>query len=317
MPFALPLMISFLMVLILVPFIRRFSLAAGFVDKPSGRKIHSAPVPLMGGLAIYMACITAMLIYDGLSSRTWTLLAGGTMLVITGLIDDGFKAKGKEFSVWPRVLIYLIAACVPLWFGIEISGITNITGGGMVYFPKWFAWAATVLWVFALTNMINFIDGVDGLAAGIVTLSSLTLFIAAVLTGREGPAILAAVLVGACVAFLAYNFYPAKIFMGDAGAIFLGYALAVLSIDGSLKSATLISIFVPILALGVPIMDTLIVFTRRFAENKGFHRADNLHTHHSLLKWGLSQTQTVSLLCLVGVLFSILSIAVLLMFGRS
>lgn len=266
----------------------------------------------MGGLAIYIGCMLSMLAFDGLSSRTMTLLIGGTALVITGLIDDGFKSKGIEFAVWPRVFIYIAASSVPLWFGIEIIGMTNLAGEGMIFFPKWIAWLATMIWIFAITNMMNFIDGVDGLATGIATLSSLTLFIVAVFTGQVGSAVMASVLVGACVAFLAYNFYPAKIFMGDAGAVFLGYALAVLAVDGAFKSAAVISIFVPILALGVPIMDTLVVLTRRFAENKGFHRADKLHTHHSLLKWGLSQTQTVSILYLIAIIFSLLAIIILL-----
>jgi UDP-GlcNAc:undecaprenyl-phosphate GlcNAc-1-phosphate transferase len=311
----MPLMASFAVVFMLVPIIRRLALRFDFVDKPAHRKIHRSPIPLMGGLAIYLGCILSMLIFDGLSTRTMTLLTGGTLLVITGLIDDGFKSKGMEFAVWPRVIIYILASLAPIGFGIKIEGITNIFSGGMILFPPWLAWITTVIWVFAITNMINFIDGVDGLATGIVTLSSLTLYIVAVLTGQQGSVILASVLVGACIAFLAYNFYPAKIFMGDAGAIFLGYTLAVLAIDGALKSAAIVSIFVPILALGVPIMDTVFVLTRRFVNQKGFHRADKLHTHHSLMKWGLTQTQTVSLLYFVGMIFSVLSILVLLKFS--
>jgi UDP-GlcNAc:undecaprenyl-phosphate GlcNAc-1-phosphate transferase len=166
--------------------------------------------------------------------------------------------------------------------------------------------------VFAITNMLNFIDGVDGLAAGIATISSLTLFVIALLKGEPNTALLAVVIVGACGAFLTYNFYPARIFMGDAGATFLGYTMAIIAIDGAFKSATFVSILVPLLALGLPIMDTVIVFARRFMEGRGLHRADKLHTHHSLMKWGLTQTQTVSFLYLVSVLFSLLSIIVLL-----
>jgi UDP-GlcNAc:undecaprenyl-phosphate GlcNAc-1-phosphate transferase len=163
--------------------------------------------------------------------------------------------------------------------------------------------------------MINFIDGVDGLASGIVTISSFTLLIAAIFKEQHGTAILAAALAGACLAFLAFNFYPARIFMGDAGAVFLGYTLAVLAVDGSFKSATMISTLVPVFAIGVPIMDSVIVMTRRLWSGKGLHRADKLHTHHTLMSWGLTQTQTVSFLYLIGMLFSLLSIILLLVIG--
>ncbi len=315
MIYMVSLMVSFLIVLILVPILRRLALQIGFVDQPAARKIHQVPIPLLGGVALYMGCCTAMLIFEGLSNLTVALLIGGGLLVATGLVDDAFKTKGKDFAVWPRIIIYAIASAVPVFFGIEIMGITNLKSGGMILFPAWFAWTTAILWVFALTNMINFIDGVDGLASGIVTLSSLTLFVVAIFTGLEGPAMMASILVGACIAFLAYNFYPAKIFMGDAGATFLGYGLAIIAMDGALKIATIVSIVVPILALGVPILDTTIVFTRRLLHQKGFHRADQLHTHHSLLKRGFTQTQTVSLLYCLAIVFSLMSIVVLIAFS--
>ena len=146
--------------------------------------------------------------------------------------------------------------------------------------------------------MINFIDGVDGLAAGVSMISSLTLCVTALLRHQTETALLSLIIFGACAAFLAYNFYPARIFMGDAGAAFLGYTLALIAVEGAFKSATLITIFIPLLALGVPILDTVIVMTRRLVEGKGLHKADKLHTHHVLMRWGLSQIQTVSFLYL-------------------
>jgi UDP-GlcNAc:undecaprenyl-phosphate GlcNAc-1-phosphate transferase len=308
-------MTSFVFVVLLVPFIRKWALVIGFVDRPSNRKIHANPIPLMGGVAIYAGCIIAMLIFEGVTPQSLAVLTGGTILMATGLLDDWFKAKGKEFPVWPRFIVYIVVSSVPLWFGIDIEGVTNITDHGMIFFPAWIVWIVTMAWVFGITNMINFIDGVDGLASGIVTISSVTLLIAAAAKAQIDAGLIAAVLVGACAAFLAYNFHPAKIFMGDAGAIFLGYTLAVIAIDGAFKSATVVSILVPFLALGVPIMDTVIVFSRRFIEKKGLHKADKLHTHHTLMKWGLTQTQTVSFLYLVGAVFSLLSIIVMLTFS--
>ena len=301
------LMVSLSIVLVLVPLAKQGAIHWGFVDRPTQRKIHKSPIPLLGGTAIYAGCILTLVMFDGWSSRTLTLLTGGILLVTIGLMDDWYKTKGKEFPVWPRLIIYIFVSMVPLWFGIKIVGITHWISHGMIFFPTWLVIASTMIWIFSLTNMMNFIDGVDGLATGIATISSVTLLIVSLVKGQSGTAILASVLAGACIAFLVFNFYPAKIFLGDAGATFLGFSLAVTAVDGAYKT-----MLVPLLALGVPILDTLIVFTRRFLEKKGLHKADKLHTHHSLMKWGLTQTQTVSFLYLIGALFSVLSILALL-----
>lgn len=308
----IPFITSFLLVVGLVPLMRYVALKVSFVDRPTGRKIHAHPIPLMGGIAIYLGCLTALWLFDGFSNRFITLLTGGTALLIIGLVDDWYKTQGREFPVWPRLLVYIAASAVPIWQGIQIEGISKVGGSGMYIFPVGLSVLATMAWVFGIMNMINFIDGVDGLASGIVTISAGTLLVAALLVGEEGSAVMAAIVVGASLAFLLFNFYPARIFMGDAGAVFLGYVLAVLAIDGTLKQATFVSIAVPLLAMGVPILDTVIVFGRRLLSGKGLHRADKLHTHHTLMKWGLSQTQTVSFLYLIGALFSLLSIIIVL-----
>ncbi|CAH0122789.1 putative undecaprenyl-phosphate N-acetylglucosaminyl 1-phosphate transferase [Paenibacillus sp. CECT 9249] len=305
---------SFAFVLALVPWMKRLAVRTGFVDRPGKRKIHRDAVPLLGGAAIYAGCLIALIALKGLGPLTWTIVIGGTLLLLVGLLDDRYKSLQREFPVWPRIIVYLASATVPLFFGIEISGMRNLWRPGMILFPDWFVWIATVIWVFAITNMMNFIDGVDGLAAGVAGISSITLFIVAILRGDTETAVSAAVIAGACIAFLLYNFPPAKIFMGDAGAIFLGYTLAIVSMEGAYKSAALVSMLVPALALGFPIMDTVIVFTRRLLHGKGLHRADKLHTHHALLRWGLSQSQTVSFLYLVAALFGLLSIVTLLIF---
>jgi|HigsolmetaAR203D_1030402.scaffolds.fasta_scaffold00974_1 UDP-GlcNAc:undecaprenyl-phosphate GlcNAc-1-phosphate transferase len=311
--YLIPFLAAFGSAVVLMPAARTIALRIGFVDRPTGRKIHSQPVPLLGGIVIFFSIVCSLWLFEGPNSLTLAITTGGTLLLLTGLADDYAKTKGRDFPVGPRVAVYLAASAVPVLFGIQIVGISNLSGG-MFLFPGWLAWLATMLWVFALMNMINFIDGVDGLASGIVAISSLTLFFVAMMKGQADSAQLAVVIVGATVAFLMYNFHPAKIFMGDAGAVFLGYTLSVLSIDGALKGATFVTVGVSMLALGVPIMDTLVVFARRIAEKKGLHRADQLHTHHSLMKWGLTQTQTASFLYLIGGLFSLLSIIVFLLF---
>ncbi|MBC8081513.1 MAG: undecaprenyl/decaprenyl-phosphate alpha-N-acetylglucosaminyl 1-phosphate transferase [Gorillibacterium sp.] len=314
MLYAIPLFIGAGIVLFLVPFIRQAAIHIGFVDLPGNRKIHVHPVPLMGGIAIYVGVVVPMLLYAGWTAQTKTVLVGGTILVITGLWDDWYKTKGKDFPVWPRLIIYLMAATVPLWFGIEIVGLMGLKS--IIYFPQLLAWIATIVWVFAISNMINFIDGVDGLASGIVTIASAALLIAALWQHQQEPGILAAIICGVCIAFLTFNFYPARIFMGDAGAIFLGYSIAVLSVNGSFKSATVLSILIPILALGVPILDTTVVFMRRLLRGGGLHKADKLHTHHMLMRWGLTQAQTVAFMYLIEIAFTLLAVIVLLSFRR-
>ncbi|WP_080831813.1 MraY family glycosyltransferase [Cohnella massiliensis] len=303
---------SFLFVFLLVPFVRAAALRIGFVDRPARRKIHSRPVPLSGGVALYAGVVATSFLWLGDSPLVCTLAVGGGALVAIGLADDAFKSRGREFPVWPRLVLYVAVALLPGAYGISISGISSPSSSAMIVFTDGWGLFFTAVWVFALINMMNFIDGMDGLASGVCVISSLTLFAASLIGRQEVTALIAVALAGSCLAFLAYNFHPARIFMGDAGATFLGYTLAVTAIEGTLKGATFLSLLVPLLALGVPILDTAVVFTRRLLEGKGLHRADNLHTHHSLMKWGLTQVQTVSFLYLIASVFALTSIVILL-----
>ncbi|WEK54510.1 MAG: MraY family glycosyltransferase [Candidatus Cohnella colombiensis] len=312
MVYIVAMVIAFMIVMFIVPIVRKVALKVGFVDRPTKRKIHATPIPLSGGVAIFIGVTITIWLFMDHFTLFRTILLGGLMLLVVGLIDDGYKSKGKEFPVWPRLIIYIAVAFIPVWQGIAIQGISSPSSAAMIIFSPAVSIVVTVVWVFALINMLNFIDGMDGLASGVCVLSSLTLFVAALIGNQSETAIVAIVLAGSCLAFLAYNFHPARIFMGDAGATFLGYTLAVTAIEGAFKGATLLSLFVPLLALGVPIMDTIIVFTRRLLSGKGLHHADNLHTHHSLMKWGLTQVQTVSFLYLIATVFSLLSIVVML-----
>jgi UDP-GlcNAc:undecaprenyl-phosphate GlcNAc-1-phosphate transferase len=303
---------AFAIVILLVPYVRSVAIRMGFVDRPTKRKIHAEPVPLSGGVAIFAGVVVTSFLFMGHPQLFRAILLGGIALVVIGLVDDGCKSRSKEFPIWPRLIVYIGVAFIPVWQGISIQGISSPSSSAMILFSTPVAAFFTVIWVFALINMLNFIDGIDGLASGVCVISSLTLFAASLIANHSDTAIVAVALAGSCLAFLAHNFHPARIFMGDAGATFLGYTLAVTAIDGTLKGATLLSLSVPLLALGVPILDTVIVFTRRLLEGKGLHRADNLHTHHSLMKWGLTQVQTVSFLYLIAAVFSLLSIVVLL-----
>jgi UDP-GlcNAc:undecaprenyl-phosphate GlcNAc-1-phosphate transferase len=315
MIYMLAALMSFLAVYATVPPLRKAALKIGFVDQPGSRKIHHNPIPLMGGAAIFAGCIAVMFIFMGVTSLTLTIVAGGGLLVITGLLDDASKSKGKDFPVWPRIIIYLGVASIPAWQHIRIAGITIPFDVGYISFPGWFSWLMTMLWVFALINMINFIDGMDGLAAGVSVLSAVTMVIISLMKGQPESAMLAVIVAGVSAGFLLHNFHPANIFMGDAGATFLGYTLAVIAVDGTFKKATVITLLVPLLALGLPILDTVYVMLRRLLSGKGLHRADKLHTHHILMKWGLSQVQAVSFLYMISALFALLSIILLLVIG--
>ena len=315
MNYALAGIISFILVFVSVPPLRILAIRLGLVDQPNSRKIHHRPIPLMGGAAIYAGCVVTILLFIGWKPLSIVIAVGGLVLVSVGLWDDAWKSKGRDFPVWPRIVLYFGAASIPSLFDINIVGITSPFTGLFYTFPEWLAWLTTTIWVFALINMINFIDGVDGLASGICTLSSLTLLTAAIIKGQTDTALLAVIAAGISVGFLIHNFYPARIFMGDAGATFLGYTLAVIAVQGTSKRATLVSLLVPLLALGLPILDTTYVMLRRLLSGKGLHRADKLHTHHSLMKWGLNQVQTVSFLYLISALFALLSIILLLIIG--
>lgn len=302
--------ISFAFSLASIPIIRRVAIWTGFVDRPNSRKIHLEPIPLLGGLAIYVAFMLAAGLVAHGHPTYWGIAAGGLLIFGIGVIDDFYKTRGRDFKAWPKFLTQILAALVLVAFHIRITGINLPVYHTYLVFPWWSSIVATVIWVVGMTNMMNFLDGVDGLAAGIAAISSITLVCIALMKGQNTMAVLAIALVGACFGFLKYNFHPARIFMGDAGATFLGYALSAISLNGAFKSATLISVAVPVLALGVPILDAVWVILRRFKERRPIYVADKGHTFHMMMRSGLTQVQTVAILYLVGICFSLAAILV-------
>lgn len=304
--------VAFLLVYVTVPYIRKLAIRIGFVDHPNHRKIHTEPIPLLGGLSMYISVVITAGVFGRAGATFDGIAIGGLLIFAVGIFDDFYKTRGKDFKAWPKFLMQIVAALVLIGFGTRIDGVNMPFHHGFFTFPVWMSVVATVIWVVAITNMINFLDGVDGLASGLSAISAMTLFFIALLKGQDEMAVFAVVLMGSTLGFLRHNFYPARIFMGDAGATFLGFVLSAIAVNGAFKSATLVSLVVPVLALGVPIMDTIWVVIRRFRDNRPIYVADKGHTFHMLMKSGLSQIQTVAFLYLVGICFSLASIVVTL-----
>jgi UDP-GlcNAc:undecaprenyl-phosphate GlcNAc-1-phosphate transferase len=321
MTFLYTFLLAFVIVYALVPVLRKIALRIRFVDLPNHRKIHKEPIPLMGGVALFVGfVVTALVIGDGTGNQ-WGhefmgMALGGFVVFLIGILDDFFKTRKRDLHALPKFIMQFVAAAVLIWVGqIRIEGFNipfGINGEHYYTLAPWLQVVVTMIWVVGITNMMNFLDGVDGLAAGIASISSTTLFFIAVLKGQQDMAVLAMTLIGISLAFLRHNFHPARIFMGDSGALFLGFELSAIAIDGAFKSATLISVLVPVLALGVPIFDFIYVMLKRVRERKPLHVADKGHTFHQLMRSGLSQIQTVTFLYLLGICFSLASIVVLL-----
>ncbi|MCY6485619.1 MraY family glycosyltransferase [Clostridium aestuarii] len=295
-------MISFL----ITPFIKKFAFYIKALDIPkNSRKIHKKPIPLLGGVSIYISFLVTMLLKSGeLSKSEIGILVGATIIVIGGLIDDL-----KDIRPIYKLMFQICAASTLIIFGVKIAYITNPLPWGNIYINLgYLAIPLTIFWVVGITNAMNLIDGLDGLAAGVAFISSATIFIIAVLNGRRDAALLTAILSGAIFGFLPYNFNPATIFMGDTGSQLLGFSLAAIALKGTIKSAAAFAIAVPVLAFGLPIYDTLFAMIRRKINGKPIMQADRGHLHHRLLDMGLNQKQVVLIMYLISTVLGGISI---------
>ncbi len=279
---------ALLAALLLTPLTGLLARTVGAMDRPSDRSVHTHPVPCLGGIAIYLSFAAPTLV-AGLWSVAVVrgLLLGGLLIVVVGVVDDlwGMTAVAKLIG-------QVAAAAVLVGFGTQISWIGNPFGGiislGILSVPL------TIVWIVAFTNVLNLVDGLDGLAAGIAGIAAISLTVVALRTGQPWlGALLAAALAGSTLGFLPYNFNPARIFMGDAGSLFLGLALAAISVEGMLKSTAALAVGIPLFVLGVPIFDTGFAILRRLRKGVPVHSADGDHLHHRLIKRGLSHRQAV------------------------
>ncbi len=312
--YLLAFLVAFIIVYILIPPLSRLAVKIDFVDKPTQRKVHKEPVPLLAGVAIFIGFNAA---YFGFA-REWNteslaIFAASLLILSIGIVDDWYKTHGKDFPALPKLIVQVAAAIIVYKAGIVFTGFYNPLMGEHVVLPQWMQCILSILWIFGVTTVINFSDGLDGLAGGLSTISAITLFTVAAAKAQTTSAMMAIILVGVGLGYLRYNKPPAKIYMGDAGATFLGFMLGIIALDGAFKQATVLSLMVPILALGVPIFDNLFVVIKRFKEGKPVYKADRSQIHYRLLSKGLNPKQVVAVLCLINVCFSLTSIILLLL----
>ncbi|MBQ7497432.1 MAG: undecaprenyl/decaprenyl-phosphate alpha-N-acetylglucosaminyl 1-phosphate transferase [Selenomonas sp.] len=298
------------MALLVTPGVIFLAKKTGALDKPDARKVHKNPIPRIGGLGIYlafMAAMTAVLVLVSVDAEVQQeiigLMVSGTLIVVIGLIDDYTNLPAKV-----KLLGQIIAACVlVIGFDVRIDFITDPFGDYL--FLEYLAVPATLFWIVGLTNTVNLIDGLDGLAAGVSSIAAVTIFLVALQQGFMLVAVLTAALAGAAFGFLYYNFNPARIFMGDSGSMFLGFMLAGISVIGAVKSAATIALIVPILALGLPIMDTTFAIVRRYRGGVPIFKPDKGHLHHRLLDLGFTQRQAVLLMYVISALLGLSAVA--------
>jgi UDP-GlcNAc:undecaprenyl-phosphate GlcNAc-1-phosphate transferase len=282
--------------LVFTPASKRLAYRIGAVDKPDGRRIHTSPVPRLGGVAMYAAfwLIALPLAWENNVARG--LFCGSTILLMTGIRDD---ARG--LSALPKLLCQICAAAVPFAFGLKVEQIV-LPGSVTVPLGVW-GYLFALIWIVGLINTVNLCDGMDGLAAGICCMAALILAWSAYRIDQLTAAALMLTLAGVALGFLFYNFHPASVFMGDSGAMFLGYILGGVSLMGTLKTTTVISLFFPLLVLGVPLIDISFAVLRRALTGKPIAAADKGHLHHRLLDAGCSQRQAVVVLYALSFLF--------------
>lgn len=288
--------VSFAFTFATTPLVRRFAFKIGAIDIPKdNRRMHKKPTPRIGGLAIIFGFTVATLCFAQPSRQLYGTLAGAAIIAVMGVIDDCKNLPAKL-----KFVIQIIAALVVVFAGdIKIEVFTNpnfLSDNPYWVLPEWLSVTLTVIWIVFITNAVNFIDGLDGLAAGVSAIMSISLVFISIRVGEYSIAILGIALMGSCFGFLPFNFNPAKIFMGDTGSTFLGFMLATLSIQGVFKSYAVISFAVPLLILGLPLFDALFAMIRRILRGQSPMTADRGHLHHRLVDMGFSQKQTVFIL---------------------
>lgn len=308
--YLLPIIITFLLSIIITPFIKKMALSFGIVDKPAPRKIHERPIPLLGGLAVFLSFIIGLIflwlggfIVDGriTNNHVIAIILSGIVLMVGGLMDDKFNLKPSRQVIFP-----VIAAIIIILSGIKIQFITN-PFGGVLEFHTAVGTAIAFFWLLGMVYTTKFLDGLDGLVSGVTFIGSLVIFIVSLYwdVQMSGTSFIALLLAGSVLGFLMFNWNPAKIFLGEGGSVFCGFMLGVLAIISGSKIAT------ALLIMGIPILDVLWVITNRILQGKSPVQADKKHLHFRLLDIGFSHKQAVLFLYFVTATFGISSIFLL------
>ncbi len=308
----LALIVAFLVAFAATPMVISLAHKINAIDVPKdARRIHKKPIPLIGGLAIFYGFIVSVLCFATIDNELMGVLLGAIVIVVTGIVDDM-----KSLPAIVKLMCQLLASAIVVYSGVRIEHFANPFsawfGPPYVTFSFWVSIAVTMIWITGITNAVNLIDGLDGLAVGVSTIASASLMALTLISDNLNVAIITAAVAGAGFGFLPYNFHPAKIFMGDTGALFLGYILACISVQGFLKMSAIISFAVPILVLGLPIFDTIFAIVRRLLTGRSPMSPDRGHLHHRLLDMGFSQRRVVAILytltavlCMTAVVISI------------
>jgi UDP-GlcNAc:undecaprenyl-phosphate GlcNAc-1-phosphate transferase len=276
-------LVALTVVVLLTPAVGGMARRLGVVDAPGGRRVNQLPVPRLGGLALFLGLLVPALAFLHLGHQTRGLLLGAAVAVTVGIVDD---FRGLPW--YAKLGGQAAAAGVLTGFGVWVDRFT-FPFVGIHTLPSSVGIPLTIVWIVAIMNMVNFLDGLDGLAAGVAAIAGLTFSVIALSLGKVDAAVVSAIVFGACVGFLRHNFYPARIFMGDSGALLLGYVLAAVSVQGLLKTAATVALFFPLLVLAVPIVDTTFVVVRRLKHGERIFEADQAHLHHRFLRRGFSQ----------------------------
>src|SRR6266516_3780334 len=287
-------MVALVVVVLLTPAVGGMARMLGVVDAPGGRRLNRSPVPRLGGLALFLGIFVPALAFLPLGRDTRGLLLGAAVATTVGAVDD---FRGLRW--WEKLAGQGLAAAVPTWFGVWVDRFT-LPFVGIHALPGWVGVPLTIVWIVAIMNMVNFLDGLDGLAAGVAAIAGLTFAVIALSLAKPEAAILSALFFGAGIGFLRHNFYPARIFMGDSGALLLGFVLATVAVQGLLKTAATVALAFPLIVLAVPILDTGFVIAKRLKYHRPITSPDREHLHYRFLNIGFSQrraTVTIWLWC--------------------
>lgn len=283
------------------PSIIRMSMKINAVDKPNSRKIHTGLMPTLGGLSIFLSFLVGILIIQPTSPYHLAIVLGAFVIILLGFFDDLYALTAKA-----KFIIQILAACIVVFGGGLQVEFINLPFGGQIEFG-WLSALVTILWIVGITNAINLIDGLDGLAAGVSAIALFTIATMSILMGNVYVLSIAIILFWSILGFIPYNFFPAKVFMGDTGALFLGFMIAVLSLLG-FKNVTMISFIIPIFILAVPIFDTGIAIVRRLVHKRPISSPDSSHLHHRLVKLGMTHRQTVIFMYVLSGMFGVAAI---------